>query len=241
MIPPGHGGWFSRLRRSGPPTQRRPAWPRFTPGVTLILVLNVAVHLAFFVGRLADPETFDSLFRGAALVPDRLPAGEVWRLVTMMFVHDPGSVFHLLMNTLLLYSLGPWVEQAMTLRPFLALYVVAGVAGSLVYSAWAFVFSDPANPAIGASGAVLGVLAAFSLLFPDAQLRLWFLAPLRGRSLIFVALAIDVVVWLSDPQVAIAAHAGGILGAFATIRRPWRRAWRQRFRWRIERFLRLYR
>ncbi len=227
---------FGRLRWSSTP--HRIAWSRFTPGVTLILILNVAVHLAFFGIRLADRESFEPLFLGAALIPDRLVTGEVWRIVTMMFVHDPGSVFHLLMNMLLLYSLGPWVERAMTLRPFLALYLVAGVSGSLLYSAWAFVFSDPASPAIGASGAVLGVMAAFSLLFPDAQLRLWFLAPLRGRSLIVVALAIDVIAWLSDPHIAIAAHAGGILGAFALLRRPWRRAWRQRFRWRIERLLR---
>lgn len=233
MSPLGHRRWFF--------APHRPAWSRFTPGVSLILILNVAVHLAFFGVRLADPEVFESLFGGAALIPDRLPAGEVWRLMTMMFVHDPNNVFHLVMNMLLLYSLGPWVERAMTLRPFLALYVIAGIAGSLLYSAWAFVFSDPASPAIGASGAVLGVMAAFSLLFPDAQLRLWFLAPLRGRSLIVVAIAIDVVVWLSDPRIAIAAHAGGILGAFAYIRRPWRRAWRQRFRWRIERLLRPYR
>lgn len=230
MSPSGPRHWFSTRYHAG--------WSRFTPGVTVILVVNVAVHLGLFGVRLADPETFQVLFGAAVLVPDRLLAGEVWRLVTMTFVHDPRSVFHLLMNMLLLYSLGPWVERAMTLRPFLALYLIAGVSGSLLYSAWAFVFSDPATPVVGASGAVLGVMAAFSLLFPDAQLRLWFLAPLRGRSLILVALAIDVVVWLSDPHIAIAAHAGGILGAFAYIRRPWRRAWRQRFRWRIERLLR---
>lgn len=219
----------------------RPAWPRFTPGVTLVLVSNVVTHIALFLARLADPDAFQSLFRALALIPNEAFQGEVWRFVTMMFVHDPRSFFHILMNMLLLYSLGPWVERALALRSFLVLYFVAGISGSLLYSLWAAIFSDPATPTIGASGAVFGVMAAFSLLFPDAQLRLWFLAPLRGRSLIFVAIAIDGIVWISDPRIAIAAHIGGILGAFAYIRRPWRRSWRQRFRWRIERFLRLYR
>lgn len=217
------------------------AGPRFTPGVFAILILNAAIHIVLFAVRLADQGLFESLFLDLALVPQRLLAGEVWRLVSMMFLHDPASLFHLLVNMLLLYSLGPWVERFMATRPLLTLYFSAGLAGSVLYSFWAFVFSDPATPAIGASGAVFGVMTAFSLLFPDAQLRLWFLAPLRGRHLILVAMAIDAIVWLSDPQTAIAAHLGGILGAYAFIRRPWRRTWRQRCRWRIERFLRLFR
>ena len=216
----------------------RPLWPRFTPGVALIIGVNVAIQLAFWVLRLADREAFEDSFGAVALVPARVVSGEVWRLATMVFVHDPFNLMHLLMNMLLLYSLGPWVERAMGLRPFLALFGVAGIAGSVLYSLWAFAFSHEAEPAVGASAAVLGVMTAFSLLFPDAQLRLWFLAPIRGRSLIWLALLLDLVVWLSDPRIAVAAHAGGILGAFAFLRRPWRRAYRQRVLWRIERFLR---
>ncbi len=246
---------MSPLGRASWPWASPGRWSRFTPGVTFLLVVVGAVHLALFGLRLLDEEFFQFLFFGAALLPERLLAGEVWRLVTMMFLHDPHNLFHIVMNMLLLYSLGPWVERAMTLKPFLTLYFVAGVTGSLLHSAWAALFSDPSLPAVGASGAVLGVMTAFSLLFPDAQLRLWFFAPLRGRSLILVAVAIDFIAWLSDPRIAVAAHLGGILGAFAYLRRPWRGVggwrvggpgqtiwtWRKRFRWRVERFLRTFR
>jgi len=94
--------------------------------------------------------------------------------------------------------------------------------------AWAYLpFGNPAVPAIGASGAVLGVLTAFALIFPDAQLRIWFTAPMRAKNLIWLAIGLDVIMLLADSSIAVAAHFGGMLGGWLYVRRPWRRMLRR--------------
>jgi len=219
---------------------RRTSWWRrhflpLTPGVKWILVVTVAVHVAMLVLLASSEAAFDAVFMHLALVPANLLHLEVQGLVTMMLLHDPGNMFHILLNMLLLYSLGPAVEGRIGTMAFLKLYVVAGVCGSLAFSAWAFTFGDPTVPAIGASGAVLGVLAAFSLLFPHARLLIYFVAPIKGAHLVWLALAIDAVVAFSDPSVAVSAHVGGIIGGFLFIRRPWRPAYRRQAAWRLAR------
>lgn len=206
---------------------------RLTAGVGLILSLNALVFLVFLVLRLLDSDAFKDLFTAFWLVPERLLHGEVYRLFTMTFLHDPFDPFHIILNMLLLYSLGQWVERSMGIRQFLLLYFISGLCGSILFSTWAFAIREPSLPVVGASGAVLGVLAAFSFLFPDAQLRLFFFAPLRGKWLILVVVLLDFIFWLSNPRIAIAAHLGGITGAYFFIYRPWRKSYRQKVKWRV--------
>jgi membrane associated rhomboid family serine protease len=155
----------------------------------------------------------------------------------MALLHDPTNFLHILFNLLALWSLGPWVERALGTRRFLWLYLVSALAGSLFYVGWTFLVSglglpaslgDPGVPAIGASGAILGVLAAFSLMFPEAQIRLWFSAPLAAKYLIWLALGIDLVLAIAGSDIAVAVHVGGIVGAWLFLRKPWRRGKRLR-------------
>jgi membrane associated rhomboid family serine protease len=148
-----------------------------------------------------------------------------------MFLHDPSNVFHLLFNMLLLWQLGPHVEIALGAKRFVLLYFGAGLSGSLLYSAWALLFSDPSIPVIGASGAVLGVIAGFSFLFPEARLLLWFFQPMKGKHLLYLVVALDLIFFLSDRNIAIQAHFGGMLFAYLYIARPWGTRLSRHFRW----------
>jgi membrane associated rhomboid family serine protease len=85
-------------------------------------------------------------------------------LVTSLFVH--GSILHIAFNMLFLALFGPEVEYLCGHARFLALYLVAGVAGGLAQFA-----SDVEShvPTIGASGAIAGVLGAYVVAAPLAR------------------------------------------------------------------------
>lgn len=117
-------------------------------------------------------------------------------LVTSMFLHDPDHWLHLVGNMVCLAVVGPLVERAMGSARFLALYLSAGVFGGLLH-----VQVDPttADPMVGASGAVLGILAVFGAL--------------RHRYLGFVVGFVLVNVWYAvaggGGDVSFGTHLGG--------------------------------
>ncbi|MDB5096256.1 MAG: putative rane protein [Cyanobacteria bacterium RYN_339] len=86
-------------------------------------------------------------------------------LFTNIFMH--GGWLHLGGNMLFLYIFGDNVEDRMGHVPYLAFYLLAGIAASLTH-----VWSNPASslPSLGASGAIGGVLGAYIVLFPKARI-----------------------------------------------------------------------
>ncbi|RPI30588.1 MAG: rhomboid family intramembrane serine protease [Actinomycetota bacterium] len=144
------------------------------PLVTLVLI---ALNLAVFVFQLTLPRsglTAEGFFLRAGLVPyeivnrvDVPPDGlvPVWATVfTSMFIH--GGWLHIIFNMLYLWIFGNNVEDRMGRARFVAFYLLCGVAAA---AAQVVVRPDALVPMIGASGAVSGVLGAYILLFPRAQ------------------------------------------------------------------------
>src|SRR5262249_42970112 len=88
---------------------------------------------------------------GALTPPHVLARGQWWRLLTYCFVH--GGLLHIVLNMYFLYAVGPMVERMFGPLRFLALYLIAGLGGGcavLIYN----------SAAVGASGALCGILAA---------------------------------------------------------------------------------
>ncbi|MDR5899224.1 rhomboid family intramembrane serine protease [Halomonas vilamensis] len=137
--------------------------------VTLLL-LGVNILLSLFV-LMRQPALLDRL----SLVPVRvLQNGEIYRLVTAGFVHVNGT--HLLVNMITLYFFGPWMEITLGSAAFLLLYFGAELAAhgvSLVIHR-----RNPRYAAVGASGAISGVLFAFCLYEPFRLLFLFFVIPI---------------------------------------------------------------
>jgi membrane associated rhomboid family serine protease len=149
---------------AGRKSVRRPLRLRRPRSVTTALIgLNLAAFLVEVV--LGGLRNLDVLVRMGAMVPLLVAQGEYWRLLTAMFLHA-GPV-HLAFNTLALYLFGGLVESALGTARFLAVYLVAG----LFASAASFALSPPGAVAVGASGAVFGLLGA------------WLAFNLRRRSL----------------------------------------------------------
>lgn len=87
-------------------------------------------------------------------------------LITSMFLH--GGFMHLIGNMLYLWIFGDNVEHAMGHGRFLVFYLLCGLAAALTHAALS---NSPEIPMIGASGAISGVLGAYFLLYPKANVR----------------------------------------------------------------------
>lgn len=86
-----------------------------------------------------------------------------WTVFSAMFMH--GGWLHIFGNMLFLWIFGDNVEDAMGHALYAAFYLIVGTAGALAHG---FVDPDALTPAVGASGAIAGVMGAYIVLFPRA-------------------------------------------------------------------------
>jgi len=146
---------------------------RETPIVTWgIIALNVIVFLI----ELSLPErTLMWVFYHFGLVPARYanphfatwfgPAADsIWPFITNMFLH--GSFMHLIGNMWALWIFGGAVEDRLGHGRFVGFYLLCGIAASLTHY---ITNLSSTVPAIGASGAIAGVMGAYFVMFPAAQ------------------------------------------------------------------------
>jgi len=206
---------------------------RSYPFVNLSLILaNVAV----FVHQLSlqftlTPRAYDAFLATYSTVPARFPAflsGDVsfgaafLPLLTSMFLHS--SFLHIGGNMLFLWIFGDNVEDFFGHLPYLAFYTVCGIGAGLAHALFNL---NSHLPAMGASGAISGVMGAYILLYPRARvltLVFVFLVPLPA---VFFLGEWFVVQFLAGLQslgggptggVAWMAHIGGfLLGMLLTL------------------------
>ena len=131
--------------------------------------------------------------------------GQAWRLVSSVFLHS--GFVHLAFNMLSLYFLGSFVEVAFGRGRFLALYLLSGLSGGIAY----LYFGGYATPAVGASGAIFGLLGAI-LGYALRRGTFSWQNPIIRQLLIL--LAINVYIGLSIPNISNTAHMGGLAGGF---------------------------
>jgi membrane associated rhomboid family serine protease len=155
---------------------------RITPFVTYALI---GINIVVFIHELSlTPPQLDQFFHLYAVVPRELtasfiripinqPVPEPLTLVTSQFLH--GSFPHILGNMLFLWIFGNNIEDRLGHVKYLIFYIACGVLAALTQ--WFFSIQSGV-PALGASGAIAGVLGAYILRFPTAKIRtLVFLGP----------------------------------------------------------------
>ena len=143
---------------------------RYPPTVTwALIVVNCAVFLFQISLSPAELKEFLAQF---ALIPARytdpflfgdgpLGADDLIPFVTMMFLH--GGWLHLILNMWILWLFGPAIEDRLGHGRYLAFYLVCGIAAAVAHAAF-----NPTSvvPALGASGAIAGVLGCYIWMFP---------------------------------------------------------------------------
>ncbi len=154
--------------------------------------------------------------------------GELWRLLTYAFLHDPTSVFHILFNMLFLWWFGTEIEEMYGPWEFLSLYLAAAVVGGLGFMGtdlvWGWDRIEQALPCIGASWAVMAVMVVYACHFPYRQILVFFFLPMRVWLVVVLALAIDAFGLLSGNTngVAVGCHLAGAAFGFVYFKRQWR-------------------
>jgi membrane associated rhomboid family serine protease len=142
---------------------------------------------------------------------------DAWQLLTAGFMHDPKSVWHILLNMIVLFFFGRDVEVIYGRMEFLRIYLCLVVLSSL---AWVIsqMALDPGNGTmIGASGAVMGILVLYVLHFPRRLIYIWGVIPVPAWALAILYVAQDFFGITSTPdpmapeRVAYAAHLSGAL------------------------------
>lgn len=126
-----------------------------------------------------------------------------WTIVTSMFLHSPSNVFHLIFNMFMLFFFGPIVESRIGTKRFLILYfgagILSGLFASLFYAA-----------ALGASGALMGVLGVAVILMPDLRVLLWGIVPMTLRNLAILFVVLDIFNTFASTNIATMAHFAGL-------------------------------
>lgn len=225
-MPPryGHGQQSYRISFGGP----------LTPAIKIIIMINVAVFLLeLIILNAGGPEGLATVFDWVALdASDVFTKLQVWQLVTYMFLHSPGDIFHLAWNMLLLWMLGGDVERTWGSRRFARYYLITGIGAGLANC----VFTQPLT--IGASGGVFGVIIAFAMLFPTRTILLMGIFPISARQLALILVVIELFSLgaLSADGVARIAHLGGALTGYLIIKGGWdpRQIW-YNIRWKMRR------
>ena len=176
------------------------------PPVTRSLILvNVAVFLLQqFAGG--------ALITWFALWPQDSGLFRVWQLLTYAFLH--GSIAHIFLNMFALYMFGRTLESYFGGRRFLYFYLICVLAAALTQLA-VQAAGGVAEPVLGASGGVFGVLLAFGWYFPRQRLILLPI-PIPMPAWLFVTLYALAELFFGitgrEPDVAHFAHLGGMLG-----------------------------
>jgi membrane associated rhomboid family serine protease len=210
--------YYGRHQHYGAPNMRFNL-PRLTPVVKWLLIVNIGIHLfqVIFFGaytRRSMLTPFEQIFA--------IDAGsfgtviQLWRLVTYQFLHANG--WHLFSNMIGLFFLGPTLEGHWGSKRFIIFYLACGVAGGLFYLLLTGVGILGAGTLLGASGAILGVLAACAILFPNLVVFLvFFPLPIRVLAIGLMLLFTLTIVAGEHNAGGNAAHLGGMAAGAAYV------------------------
>ncbi|MDP9178479.1 MAG: rhomboid family intramembrane serine protease [Gemmatimonadota bacterium] len=175
--------------------------PGMTPAVQWLLAANIGVYflqLTLFRS--------DAVFRALGLSADSLTSAW-WTPATYMFVH--AGLWHLAFNMLALWMFGPRVEYNWNTRGFTYFYLWCGLGGAVAH----LLLQGNAS-LIGASAAVSGVMLAYALRWPDEEIYLFGVIPMKTRWLVvwmvLINLAMGVASTPGGSGIAWFSHLGGL-------------------------------
>lgn len=165
---------------------------------TIAVVCVVVFALQMFWG---EGQPVIAAARMGAEIPNRVFAGEWWRLFSVMLLH--GNIFHLVMNMLAMLSFGPFLERLMGSSRYLVLFVVAGLGGSLLS-----LTRGGDTIGVGASGGIWGLMVAgaVAVTWPRGLLPASLALQMRQRA--WVPVGINLMYSL-QPGIDMLAHVGG--------------------------------
>jgi membrane associated rhomboid family serine protease len=182
---------------------------RTTPVVLNLIIINA---LVFFVQYMFDGPN-EIISQKIALFPYNAPEFKPYQIVTFMFAH--GGFFHLFFNMFALWMFGTMLERVWGPKRFLIFYLACGLASGVAH----LILQN--SPAVGASGAIMGLFAAFAYLFPNTELIIFPIpVPVKAKYAVAILAAFDLfggVYPAAGGNIAHFAHLGGLLMGFILV------------------------
>ena len=164
---------------------RRAEKPRV---VRAIVAINIFVFLFW---QLPIDSVTEFMMNNFLVSGEGLASGYLWTLLTSVFSH--ASFLHIFVNMYVFFGFGTILELALGHGRFLFFYLVAGIVASLSHaliSSW--LMHSPELPALGASGAIAGVVMVFSFLFPKERILIFGLIPVPAIWGAILMMALDI-------------------------------------------------
>lgn len=177
--------------------------PRSTTNV--LMAANILVWLGSIYCQ--SKYNSDILFNWGAKDNALISQGQIWRLITPMFLH--ANIAHLALNSYALHNLGPNVEKIYGKKKFIPIYLLAGIAGNIAS------FALLPYRSLGASGAICGLLGAlvhFGIKYKD-QIDFG-----HFKRSIAKAIVLNAAIGLLIPGIDNYTHAGGLIGGYLAAR-----------------------
>lgn len=179
---------------------------------TYILIgLNLLIYgLEIKLGGSQDSLALERL---GALIPEKVLAGEWWRLIGANFLHY--GLFHLATNMLSLFFVGRLIELSLGVKYYLTIYLVSGIGSMLTFTLLAFRLGLNNVFLVGASAAIMGLIGSILAIF----LQIWLkrrhsvTAKRRLQQIILIV----IVQFIFDnliPQISFHAHLFGFIIGF---------------------------
>lgn len=180
-----------------------------TPVVKNILFANTVIYVIGMLNYNLNSTLFNWFILDSNKVLNNF---EIWRLASYMFLH--GGLFHILFNMFVFWMFGRELEEEWGSTEFLKFYFICGIGAGLLNILLS------AAPTIGASGAVYGIMVAYALRYPNREILVYFMFPVKIKYVVgFLALFSFFSTWGSQGDgIAHAAHLGGIVVGYIYLR-----------------------
>lgn len=204
-------------------------------GIPPVIKNLVIANALFFIAQITFDKTGIPFTHSLALHYYQSEEFGLWQFLTHMFLH--GSILHILMNMLVLWMFGATLEELWGGKRFLIFYLLCGLGAAVVllgaYTIELNVFMHQVNnntisteeyyykaarvlqsTAVGASGAINGVMVAYAYLFPNSLVYLYFAIPVKVKYVVIGYFLLDLFGGInpqSGDNVAHFAHVGGAI------------------------------
>ncbi len=202
--------------------------PRLTPAVKGLLI---AIAVGFVLQLSLENFLGVSATYWLGFSPEAFFSGRLWQILTYPFLH--GGMGHLMLNALVLYTMGSELERRWGTKRFLWFYGLCAVGGAILHSiVWLalslFGYGGAAElggiPVIGASGSLYGLMVGFGMLFGEAVILVFFIAPMKAKhfTALMAAMTFLSAVFYGDPKtgggVAHLVHLGGLVTGYLLLK-----------------------
>ncbi|MDF3818319.1 rhomboid family intramembrane serine protease [Leptospira sp. 96542] len=205
------------------------------PVVPIVRTLMIANGIVFLL-QLATSALLKApvLETSLGLTPQLVLSGWVWQLFTYAFLH--GSFMHILFNMLSLWMFGSELAGLWGERAFLKFYAITAIFGG-IFTLAASLIGFPQGIVVGASASVYGLLVAYGFTWPNRELLVFFIFPMRAKY--FVIIAMLMVLFAQGERVAHAAHLGGAVAGFFLLKiyTGWKSGKSAQTTWSLSRYL----